>query len=75
MAAVKCWAGEPPHACDVCGTAIAPSRDFVDGRTKYGPWANMCLACHKTHGRGLGVGLGQRYHYNLVTRRHEKVEG
>ena len=32
----------------------------VDGKTKAGPWANMCSSCHLTHGVGLGLGKGQR---------------
>lgn len=43
-------------ACDFC-TATAT----VDGKTKFGPWANMCDGCFKTNGVGLGVGKGQRY--------------
>lgn len=31
-----------------------------DGKTKDGPWANMCEQCFKTHGIGLGLGKGQR---------------
>jgi len=36
--------------------------EFVDGGTKYGPWANMTPASWKKHGIGrLGLGYGQRY--------------
>ena len=31
-----------------------------DGKTKMGPWANMCEDCFKIHGVGLGTGKGQR---------------
>ncbi|GIM90103.1 hypothetical protein [Paractinoplanes toevensis] len=31
-----------------------------DGATRLGPWANMCPACFTLHGRGLGIGRGQR---------------
>lgn len=31
-----------------------------DGKTKYGPWANMCEDHFKSHGVGLGTGQGQR---------------
>lgn len=30
-----------------------------DGKTKSGPWANMCEPCFKIHGVGLGLGVGQ----------------
>jgi hypothetical protein len=43
----------PP--CDLCE---APAT--VDGKTKMGPWAFMCDACHCTHGMGLGLGRGQK---------------
>ena len=45
--------------CNLCGT-VALS-EFVDGATRMGPWANMCLPCFKRVGKGLGVGRGQRY--------------
>ena len=32
-----------------------------DGKTKFGPWANMCEKHFKTHGVGLGTGKGQRF--------------
>lgn len=31
-----------------------------DGRTKTGPWANMCDECYLELGVGLGTGRGQR---------------
>ena len=31
-----------------------------DGRTKKGPWRMMCLKHFKEHGRGVGIGKGQR---------------
>ena len=31
-----------------------------DGKTKFGPWANMCEDHFKSHGVGLGTGRGQR---------------
>lgn len=40
--------------CDFCeGIAI------YDGKTKMGPWANMCPYHFKAHGIGLGLGRGQ----------------
>jgi hypothetical protein len=35
--------------CDFCSESA-----IVDGKTCFGPWANMCL----THFLGLGIGLG-----------------
>ena len=41
--------------CDICKTRDA----HYDGRTRLGPWANMCLQCFGEFGVGLGVGKGQ----------------
>jgi len=32
----------------------------VDGKTKMGPWANMCTGCFEQVGIGLGTGKGQK---------------
>jgi len=45
--------------CDICDTRNL--KVFIDGVTKSGTWANMCLSCHHEYGRGLGVGRGQSY--------------
>lgn len=56
-----------PMTCDLLGTIpglhddIGKHGEFVDGRTQMGPWANMCMTCHRRHGVGLGTGKGQRY--------------
>ena len=51
-------------------TPLKPRDDFVDkydgemidGKTVYGPWANMTPKSWKKHGVGkLGRGFGQRY--------------
>lgn len=55
----RVWSGTPPTDCNTCGDIIMD--EFVDGKTKTGPWAIMCPTCHKTHGVGLGTGKGQRY--------------
>jgi hypothetical protein len=58
------WMGDIPKKCDLAGMVPGKhdmSEGFVDGGTQFGPWANMCLACHKVHGVGLGTGKGQRY--------------
>lgn len=49
--------------CDTHGTIFVGEPvplARVDGRTVYGPWANMCLECHDRIGVGLGTGKGQR---------------
>lgn len=42
-------------SCDFC-----PATATVDGKTKFGPWGNMCDEHFKVHGVGLGTGKGQR---------------
>lgn len=37
-----------------------PPLAAYDGKTKYGPWANMCEDCFTKHGTGLGTGKGQK---------------
>lgn len=49
---------ERKATCDFCQHEVT---EWIDGKTIYGPWANMCLACYKTRGIGIGLGLGQRY--------------
>lgn len=41
-------------SCSFCGGVAK-----YDGKTKLGPWANMCQSCFKEHGIGLGLGKGQ----------------
>lgn len=53
------WMGPAPTHCDVCCKPI--SKTFIDGKTVYGPWANMCCECHNKIGVGLGTGKGQKY--------------
>jgi hypothetical protein len=55
----KKWLGAVPKTCDICQAPIVDV--FVDGATKYGPWANMCTTCHSEVGHGLGTGRGQKY--------------
>jgi len=50
---------KPPVACQI---GQEPIKDvFIDGATRNGQWAYMCLECHKIHGVGLGIGRGQKY--------------
>lgn len=47
--------------CDMCQAEIKSV--YIDGRTKFGPWANMCPSCFFT-GPGvgiLGVGNGTKF--------------
>ena len=67
----KLWMGTRPSSCDICRGYI--TKTFVDGKTKMGPWAILCLGCHKSKGCGLGTGKGQRY--ELVNAEFVKVEG
>ena len=67
----KTCTGSPPKTCDVCGEAI--DEQFVDGKTKMGPWGILCLDCHVDVGVGLGTGKGQRY--RLMDGRWVKIEG
>ena len=39
------------ESCDFCQTIAE-----YDGKTKMGPWANMCVAHFKKYGVGLGKG-------------------
>ena len=61
----------------MCGSFIKD--EFVDGKTTSGPWAFMCLDCHRLYGYGLGVGKGQRYikvaTYDPDGYRWELIEG
>lgn len=47
--------------------------EFVDGATKYGPWAMMAPVTFEKRGLGVGPGKGQRY--RLIDNIWKKVEG
>jgi hypothetical protein len=53
------WLGAAPTVCDITKEPITDC--FIDGATKMGPWACMTPKSHAIHGRGLGVGKGQKY--------------
>lgn len=53
------WLSEVPKSCDICHNEITTT--FIDGKTSFGPWANMCGTCHDLYGVGLGIGKGQKY--------------
>ena len=48
--------------CDLC-----PTEDEViahyDGKTQWGPWANMCEKHFAEVGVGLGTGKGHKFEY------------
>lgn len=46
--------------CDLCELIGVTSQAKYDGKTRGGPWANMCAACFQANGVGLGTGMGQR---------------
>ena len=45
--------------CDFCYQERKRTEAVIDGKTKLGPWANMCEAHFKKYGVGLGLGKGQ----------------
>jgi len=53
--------------CDICKAKKAA----FDGKTQFGPWANMCSICFGQYGIGLGTGKGQ--HMILVPAKKKKV--
>jgi hypothetical protein len=63
------WFGEKPTKCQVCNKPLKGS--FIDGATVDGPWAIMDVSCWRLKGRGLGIGRGQRYDLDTLT----KMEG
>lgn len=64
MERVSRWLGLLPKECDICHHPIKEA--FIDGATKFGPWAIMCPKCHSQVGRGLGTGQGQQYNASGV---------
>lgn len=56
----KHWMGEPGR-CDFCKVDLTTQKAFFDGKTTYGPWAMMCIACFRKYGVGIGTGVGQKY--------------
>lgn len=64
------WLGEVGR-CQNCGDELKVFPNFIDGRTKFGPWALLCPPCHAEIGVGIGLGKGQRYDFSTL----EKVEG
>lgn len=46
--------------CDMCAQRKHKRPAAYDGKTIYGPWANMCEDDFQAFGIGLGTGRGQR---------------
>lgn len=46
--------------CDLCAQRGVYRQARYDGKTVFGPWANMCDADFEQFGTGLGIGKGQR---------------
>ena len=65
------WQGDLPKTCNLCEVPLSTVPSFIDGKTLDGPWAIMCIDCHRVNGVGLGTGKGQKY--SLLTL--EKIEG
>ncbi len=63
--AARYWVGDPPESCDLTDQVPGPHAAmivmFVDGCTRFGFWANLCLTCYVRYGIGLGLGKGQLY--------------
>lgn len=49
-----------PVYCDFCFEGDKQVQASYDGKTKFGPWANMCEDHFNQYGMALGLGLGQK---------------
>lgn len=67
----KFWTGKVPSYDDFDDKIID---EFIDGKTRLGPWACMTPESYKDYGIGLGLGKGQRYQ-KAGDNRWMKVEG
>jgi hypothetical protein len=66
------WMGDNINQKDDFGRPITD--EFIDGKTRLGPWAIMSPTTHRIQGMGLGMGRGQRYR-KQEDGRWIKVEG
>lgn len=66
------WHSAIPTRCDLDGHEITTV--FYDAKTVMGPWGNLCPACFKQYGMGLGTGKGQKYELQ-DNGRYLKTEG
>lgn len=62
----------PVNEADDFGNVIEDT--FYDGATSMGPWAIMAPKSFRRYGRGVGLGIGQRYN-KQSDGRWLKVEG
>lgn len=69
----KVWMGQVPSHCQLTNKPITDT--FIDGATRYGPWAIMHPDAHAVNGKGLGTGKGQRYERDASDGKWYKVEG
>ncbi len=49
--------------CDFCKSNEEDVEAKFDGKTQFGPWANMCKDHFDQYGIGLGLGKGQALIY------------
>lgn len=68
------WIGPDPSKCDQCRVSLK-GKPFVDGRTRIGVRAILCMDCHVVHGLGLGPGKGQLYSKDRELIPHGPTEG
>ena len=52
------WIGTVPSKDDF---GVPITNEFIDGKTRMGPWGTMSPSSFKIYGVGLGPGKGQRY--------------
>lgn len=57
--------------CDMC--KANKLQEYMDAKTKFGMWGNLCPSCFKKFGIKLGTGFGQRYVFTAG--KYVKVEG
>lgn len=57
--------------CNIC--KLKNLAIYIDGSTKMGVWADMCLDCHRIYGKGLGLGKGQKFLFENNS--YRKIEG
>jgi hypothetical protein len=46
--------------CDKCNTEGETTPAYADGKTRFGPWVNLCRRHFDAHGIELGLGAGAR---------------
>ena len=65
----KKWTPPRPTECQICREPEAIATNFIDGRMNGSTtWGIMCSRCHATFGVGLGLGKGQKYDTQTLTK-------